>query len=151
MLVRVTKIFTFEMAHALEKYNGPCKNIHGHSYRLEVTVSGYPEKRSNSPKKGMVIDFGDLKKIVEKTIINDFDHAIVLSKNADKKLINAIKANQQKLILTNYTPTSENLLIDFVERLAPHLDIGYNRLISVTLSETASSYVQWRQEDDYDD
>ena len=145
--IRVTKIFMFEMAHALEKYNGPCRNIHGHSYRLEVTVSGYPEKNANSPKNGMVIDFGDLKKIVETHIISKFDHAIVLSKHAEEKIINALNDNQQKIVLTDYTPTSENLLLDFVETLHGQLNIKSNRLDRVILSETASSYAEWRAED----
>ena len=62
--IRVTKSFTFEMAHALWNYDGPCRNIHGHSYELLVTISGHPITDENSPKLGMVMDFGDLKKIV---------------------------------------------------------------------------------------
>ncbi len=145
--IRVTKIFTFEMAHALEKYDGPCKNIHGHSYRLQVTVAGYPKENINDPKNGMVIDFGDLKKIVETHIIQKFDHAIVLGKNADTQIIKALSTEQQKLVLTDYTPTSENLLLDFVETLMQALNNGGNRLVSVILSETASSYVEWKAED----
>ncbi len=65
-LIRVTKEFPFEMAHVLWNYDGPCKNVHGHSYRLFVTLSGYPSDDPLNPKNGMVIDFSDLKKIVKK-------------------------------------------------------------------------------------
>jgi len=61
-LIRITKEFKFEMAHALKGYDGPCKNIHGHSYELMVTILGYPVVDESSPKLGMVMDFGDLKK-----------------------------------------------------------------------------------------
>ena len=78
-LIRITKEFKFEMAHALKGYDGPCKNIHGHSYVLNVTVSGYPIIDETNPKLGMVMDFGDLKKIVRKAVIDIFDHALVLN------------------------------------------------------------------------
>ncbi len=62
--IRITKIFHFEMAHALNNYDGLCRNIHGHSYKLRVTLIGQPSNDKTSPKKGMLIDFSDIKKIV---------------------------------------------------------------------------------------
>ncbi len=70
--VRVTRIFRFEMAHALWGYDGLCKNIHGHSYVLKVTVAGSPITDPDDRKLGMVIDFGDLKRIVNKQIVDVF-------------------------------------------------------------------------------
>ena len=55
--IRITKKFTFEAAHALYGYDGKCKNIHGHSYKLFVTIIGNPIKDSNNVKFGMIIDF----------------------------------------------------------------------------------------------
>ena len=66
MKVQLTKQFDFEMAHALMNYDGHCKNIHGHSYKLYITVEGEPNPDEKSSKCGMVMDFGDLKKIVYK-------------------------------------------------------------------------------------
>ena len=66
--IRVTKEFRFEAAHALKGYDGPCKNVHGHSYELSVTVIGIPIADRQSTKLGMVMDFGDLKKIIKKQI-----------------------------------------------------------------------------------
>jgi 6-pyruvoyltetrahydropterin/6-carboxytetrahydropterin synthase len=63
--IRVTKFYDFEMAHALWNYDGLCKNIHGHTYKLYVTVMGVPCNDSDDQKNGMVIDFGDLKRIVK--------------------------------------------------------------------------------------
>ena len=62
--IRLTKEFRFEMAHALWDYDGLCRNIHGHSYILAVTVIGVPNEDRNSPTYGMVMHFGDLKRIV---------------------------------------------------------------------------------------
>ena len=63
--IRITKEFSFETGHALYGYDGKCRNVHGHSYHLSVTVIGNPITDSSHVKLGMVIDFGDLKKIVK--------------------------------------------------------------------------------------
>ena len=68
----ITKQFKFEAAHSLPNHDGKCKNLHGHSYLLEVTVSG--EKHTSGSKEGMIIDFGDMSKIVEDNIISKWDH-----------------------------------------------------------------------------
>jgi 6-pyruvoyltetrahydropterin/6-carboxytetrahydropterin synthase len=69
--IRITKQFSFETGHALYGYDGKCKNVHGHSYKLSVTVIGSPISDSNNVKYGMVIDFGDLKKTdIEGGIVN---------------------------------------------------------------------------------
>ena len=60
--IRITKEFKFETGHALYGYDGLCKNVHGHSYKLSVTVLGSPIIDSKQTKNGMVIDFSDLKK-----------------------------------------------------------------------------------------
>jgi len=72
MKTTVTKQFRFEAAHSLPNHDGKCKNIHGHSYLLEVTVSG--TKHTSGPKEGMIVDFNDVSKIVEENIINKWDH-----------------------------------------------------------------------------
>lgn len=130
------------MAHALKGYDGPCRNIHGHSYELVVTVIGIPATDGNSPKLGMVMDFGDLKKIVRDCIISDFDHALVLNRaSADEFL--PLKAEVfGKTILVDYQPTSENLLIDFAGRLLPRMPGGI-RLHNLRLHETVTSYAEW--------
>jgi 6-pyruvoyltetrahydropterin/6-carboxytetrahydropterin synthase len=80
MTVRVTKVFTFDMAHALYGYDGPCKNIHGHTYRLHVTVAGKINDQPGHPEQGLVVDFGKIKDITVRHIISQFDHALVLHK-----------------------------------------------------------------------
>ena len=72
--IRLTKEFSFEAAHALDGYDGPCREIHGHSYRLFVTVKGRPSTTEGDPKCGMVLDFGVLKRIVHEEIVARFDH-----------------------------------------------------------------------------
>jgi 6-pyruvoyltetrahydropterin/6-carboxytetrahydropterin synthase len=79
--IRITKQFSFETGHALYGYDGKCKNVHGHSYKLSVTVIGEPITDQTNVKFGMVIDFKDLKKIVEEEVVDVFDHATVFNKN----------------------------------------------------------------------
>jgi len=141
-LIRVTKEFPFEMAHVLWNYDGPCKNVHGHSYRLFVTLSGVPADNQENPKNGMVIDFSDLKSIIKKEIVNIFDHSVVLSNKIDKEKADLFSKMFGNTVLVNYQPTCENLVSDFAQRIAPHLPSGVN-LHSLKLYETATSYAEW--------
>jgi 6-pyruvoyltetrahydropterin/6-carboxytetrahydropterin synthase len=141
-LIRVTKEFSFEMAHVLWNYDGPCKNVHGHSYRLFVTLSGFPVDNQENPKNGMVIDFGDLKSIVKIQIVNIFDHSVVLSDKLEKGKTNMFTRLFGNTVLVSYQPTCENLVADFAERIAPHLPSGV-KLHSLKLYETATSFAEW--------
>lgn len=145
-VIRITKEFKFEMAHALKGYDGLCKNIHGHSYELKVTLSGYPIAEDNHPKLGMVMDFGDLKKIVNEEIVNRFDHALVLSEKMPDALLKELKQQFERIIITRYNPTSEMMLIDFADRLKARLPENI-KLKYMLLRETVTSYAEWFDED----
>lgn len=140
--IRLTKIFTFETGHALKNYDGLCKNLHGHSYKLHVTVIGSPIDDINNPKNGMVIDFGDLKAIVKSTIIDKYDHAMVLNESSRNDTNIKIDEKDYKLIYVPFQPTSENLIIYFAEVIQSHLPSSV-KLHHLKLSETASSYAEW--------
>jgi 6-pyruvoyltetrahydropterin/6-carboxytetrahydropterin synthase len=144
--VRVTKKFTFDMAHALYGYDGPCKNIHGHTYHLSVTLMGTPIMNSSDVKLGMVVDFGDLKAIVKDTILNTYDHALVLNEDAPYSKSEVISNEFEKVILVPYQPTCENLLLSFVEKLKPLFPMN-NQLISIRLEETPTSFAEWNASD----
>ena len=140
--IRVTKEFTFEMAHALLGYDGSCKFVHGHSYGLSVTVTGKPIEALGNPKLGMVIDFGDLKKIVKATVVDVFDHALVLNSKTPHTHFKESKELFDKLILVDYQPTSENMVADFAGRIMARLPENA-KLLSLKLRETATSYAEW--------
>lgn len=145
-IIRITKEFKFEAAHALKDYDGLCRNIHGHSYDLKVTVSGTAIKEENSPKLGMVMDFGDLKKIVREEIVSQFDHSVVLYKNMPADLIRELKNNFERIIITDYNPTSEEMLVDFAARIRSRLPENIE-LKHMLLRETVTSYAEWYAED----
>jgi 6-pyruvoyltetrahydropterin/6-carboxytetrahydropterin synthase len=141
-VIRVTKEFTFEMAHALLGYDGSCKYIHGHSYGLSVTVAGKTIKEEKNPKLGMVIDFGDMKKIVKDQVVDLFDHALVLNRKTPQNAFRRSEELFDKVIFVDYQPTSENLVTDFAERIRKYLPDQLT-LYSLKLRETATSYAEW--------
>ncbi|MBN8565154.1 MAG: 6-carboxytetrahydropterin synthase [Flavobacteriales bacterium] len=141
--IRITKQFSFETGHALYGYDGKCKNVHGHSYKLSVTVIGTPIVDSTNVKFGMVIDFGDLKKIVKEEIVDLFDHATVFNQNTPHiELAKELKNRGHHVILVNYQPTSENMVIDFAEKIKNRLPKSIE-LHSLKLQETESSFAEW--------
>ena len=105
--IRITKKFDFEAGHALFGYDGKCKNIHGHSYKLFVTVIGEPNNQS--PHKA----------IGEKLLLEGHN-----------------------VIMVDYQPTSENLIIDFAHKIQAQLPKSIS-LFSLRLQETESSFAEW--------
>ena len=141
--IRITKQFSFETGHALYGYDGKCKNVHGHSYKLSVTVFGKPINDKNHVKYGMVIDFGDLKKIVKEEIVDVFDHATVFNKNTPHvELAKELQDRGHNVLLVDYQPTSEMMVIDFSKKIKKRLP-SHIALHSLKLQETDSSFAEW--------
>ena len=148
-VIRLTKEFSFEAAQMLEGYDGLCREIHGHSYRLFVTVKGEPVNDPTSPKLGMVMDFGILKRIVNEQIVDRLDHAFMMrrTENSEEVLL-ALGGSFSKVVLTDYQPTCENMLADFAERLLGALPEEVE-LCSLKLHETATSFAEWYASDNF--
>ena len=145
--IRITKQFHFETGHALYGYDGKCKNVHGHSYKLSVTVIGTPISDTKNVKFGMVIDFGDLKKIVASEIVDEFDHSTVFNKNTPHiELANELEKRGHSVILVDYQPTSEMMLIDFAKKIKNRLPKTI-QLHSLKLQETGTSSAEWHASD----
>ena len=141
--IRITKQFSFETGHALYGYDGKCKNVHGHSYKLSVTVIGEPIADRSNVKFGMVIDFSDLKKIVREEVVEVFDHATVFNQTTPHvELARELESRGHHVILVDYQPTSENMVIDFASKIAARLPESIT-LFSLRLQETDSSFAEW--------
>lgn len=146
-MIRITKIFTFETAHILYGYDGKCKNVHGHSYKLFVTLKGEPINDLNHHKNGMVLDFGDLKTIVKEEIVNVWDHAIMLNAlSPHKDLGQSLVEQGHKVIYCNYQPTCENMLYDIAKKIKARLPDRV-QLAYLKLHETENSYGEWFAEE----
>ena len=115
--ISITKSFTFDSAHLLYGYNGACANMHGHTYKCEVTVSGIKNTI------GMIVDFKDLKKALNESVMDVFDH----------KCINDV---------VSYNPTAENMVEDIAQRIGYALNLEHH-VIKVKLWETPDSYATW--------
>ena len=145
-VIRVTKEFRFEMAHMLWNYDGPCRNVHGHSYILYVTFSGVPANNPDDPHNGMVIDFGDLKKLVRENIVDKFDHSLMVAGFAPSDKVESYRSHFGNVIVAPYQPTCENIVADVADILMAKMPEGIT-LHSVKLYETATSFAEWHASD----
>lgn len=143
--IRVSKQFTFDMAHALYGYNGPCRNIHGHTYMLSVTILGEIINDQGKSDDGMVLDFSRLKELVRNNIVSIYDHALVLNSKSPHKDLK-LEQNFEKVIYLDVQPTCENLLLTIVKKLRTNLPDGLI-LKHVCLQETPSAKAEWCLED----
>jgi 6-pyruvoyltetrahydropterin/6-carboxytetrahydropterin synthase len=141
-MVTLNKIFTFDMAHALEHYPGKCRHIHGHTYILYVSVAGDILDQPGAPLDGMIADFGDIKKWVKDEVIDLFDHALVLRKKSEMAEMEWPDKHLSRILLTDYQPTCENIMLDIRDRLTKAAPAGIN-LVNLRLYETPTSYAEW--------
>ncbi len=109
MLTRIAKDFRWEMAHRLPNHNGGCRNVHGHSYRMWVELTGEPDDQ------GMVMDYFDLKKMVD-PLISEIDHAF-LCDLSDTLIVNFLESSGLKAVYVDFPTTAENLAKWFFDRL----------------------------------
>lgn len=144
--LRVTKSFTFDMAHALEGYDGLCKHIHGHTYHLSISLLGEVKNELGHPKNGFVMDFKELKELVKANVLDVFDHSLVLNEMSVFLENKNYHYSNDRVILTPFQPTCENLLLHFVSIIENCLPQKVE-LVSVRLDETPTSYAEWLKSD----
>jgi len=139
-MLQLTKIFHFETAHAIYGYQGGCKNIHGHSYELHVTVASIDNSDEFIPAPGFILDFKKLKAIVSAAIIEKFDHKLILS--GDFLSSCQKMENQENLVVWQVEPTAENMILYINRILQQHLPEAI-KLVHLKLYETKDSYAEW--------
>lgn len=139
-MIQLTKIFHFEMAHAIHGYPGACKNIHGHSYELHVSVAAINSITDYLPAPGFVMDFKEIKNLVLNYILSRFDHKIILSHSF--LIENPVYNSQNNLEEREVEPTAENMLIFIKQTLSEKLPPEV-KLTHLKLYETKDSYAEW--------
>jgi 6-pyruvoyltetrahydropterin/6-carboxytetrahydropterin synthase len=144
--IRVTKRFHFEMAHTLYGYDGLCRNIHGHTYNLEITLSGEPLNKPGDPKDGMIIDFSILKEIVRQNVTSKLDHALMVNHLVPSDQIEHLRQSTDRLIIVPFQPTTENIVAYIAAIIQQHLPTDV-KLHSVRLYETLTSFADWFADD----
>lgn len=140
--IRVTKRFHFEMAHTLYEYDGLCRNIHGHSYNLEITLIGEPRNEPQHPKDGMVMDFSQIKELVKSKIVTRFDHALMVNRLVPENQKELLRQVTERVIVVDFQPTSENIVSYIAEILQQHLPTDV-KVFSIRLYETVTSFAEW--------
>lgn len=131
--MRIAKEFSWEMGHRLTFHKGKCKNLHGHSYKCMIEISGTPDSN------GMVLDYYDLAKIVN-PIIDELDHSIMVY-NEDKELISALEMLNSRKVVVNFETTAENICLYLIDKIKSALPENITSL-KVRVLETENSYAE---------
>ncbi len=135
MITKIAKEYSWEMSHRLPFHKGPCKNIHGHSYKLQVIL--YGEQNENS----MVLDYYDIDKFIL-PILEKLDHSFVCDKD-DDLMIDFLKNNGFKYNILPYLTSSENFVTYFLDLAIPHFSQFTNIYkISMKVYETIDAYAE---------
>lgn len=149
-MLTATKSFKWEMAHMLTGHKGACANIHGHSYRMEVTVENVEETVGSGSSRGMVMEFSDLKTVVS-PLVDKLDHAFMydntaMAGSAEFDVVNVLKNHFLKTYEVNYRPTAENMAKDFFHKIKSDLAFvspGIN-IVEIKLWETETAFATYR-------
>ena len=139
-MITITKVFRFEMAHAIFGYAGKCKNVHGHSYILHVTVTKNSGDDGFVPALGFILDFKELKKIIIEKVIEKLDHQLILSNEYLKS--NSAFISAENMFAWEMEPSAENILIYINQQIESNLSAEI-KLQKLQLYETADSYAEW--------
>ncbi|GJQ62939.1 MAG: 6-carboxy-5,6,7,8-tetrahydropterin synthase [Melioribacteraceae bacterium] len=132
--MKIAKEFRWEMGHRLPFHNGKCINLHGHSYKMMVELSGEPDNN------GMVLDYYDVKNIIG-PLVEQLDHSFLV-KSSDEKLIRLLKEMDSKYVVVPFDSTAENLVLYFLDKIrSAGLPQNINR-IRVKVFETENTYAE---------
>ena len=138
VMTTATKTIKFDAAHVLTNHEGLCKNLHGHTYRVDVTVA-----QSAGDTKDMVIDFKDLKKIATEVICERFDHAFIYNTESagEREIAAVVEKNGMRTVAIPFRSTAENLARMFFGELKALIP----GLSAVKVWETADSCAEYRE------
>ncbi len=151
-LISISKEFSWSMAHMLANHNGKCKNIHGHTYIMQVELERQEGGIIHAPGKtdhGMVMEFSDVKDLITNLIVDPLDHAFLYWVDSTDELEHEVavllKKHQRKLVEISYRPTAENLATDFLSQINQKLT-GYPvKVKELILWESPTSFARVRE------
>jgi len=137
-MITVTKTVKFDAAHVLTNHQGLCKNLHGHTYRVDVSVT-----QREGEDRDMVIDFKDLKELANEVICDRFDHAFVYNteSSGEREIAAVVKKNGMRTVAIPFRSTAENLAKLFFN----DLKVRIPGLSAVKVWETADSSAEYRE------
>ena len=141
--MKIGKVIQWDMGHRVLNHRSVCKGLHGHRYKAEICVEGKLIEEKGASEEGMIIDFADIKKVAQKFIQEELDHAFMVW-DRDHELLEFFKSSQgHKPVIVPFTPTAENVAAyifnELKDKFADVFQTGL-KLQSVKLWETPSSY-----------
>ena len=136
-MITVTKTIRFDAAHVLTNHQGLCKNLHGHTYRVDVSVA-----QGSGDTRDMVIDFKDLKRIASEVVCERFDHAFIYNTESagEREIAAVVEKNGMRTVAIPFRSTAENLARMFFGELKARIP----GLSAVKVWETADSCAEYR-------
>lgn len=148
MKLTATKEFTFDCAHMLTGHEGLCRNLHGHTYKLEVEVQhfGSGDRIPSGPSQGMVVDFKDLKELVNRRIVSKMDHAFICNRNAEgaeTEIAKVLEKHGLKIYYLDERPTAENMAKHIAAALSYECRDSGVVITRVRVYETPTSYAEF--------
>ncbi|AWX15107.1 6-carboxytetrahydropterin synthase QueD [Mergibacter septicus] len=141
-MIKISKEFSFDMAHLLDGHDGKCQNLHGHTYKLQVELTG--KLHTTGAKRGMVMDFSDVKKAVKELIIDQLDHAFIYDKFSERecKIAQLLESMQLKTFALETRTTAEEMARFIFNQLKTKANLPIS---SVRLWETPTSYCEYKE------
>lgn len=138
-MFKIAKEFSFDMAHMLDGHDGKCKNLHGHTYTLQVEISG--ELHDSGAKSGMVMDYSDLKQIVKTHILDQMDHAFIYDSTSEKEckvatLLNSLDSKTFGIPARTTAEQMAKYIFDTLEQAGLPVSL-------IRLWETPTSYCEY--------
>jgi 6-pyruvoyltetrahydropterin/6-carboxytetrahydropterin synthase len=150
--ISISKEFSWSMAHMLANHSGKCKNIHGHTYVMQVELERTEGGTIDAPGKtdhGMVMEFYDVKKIISDLIVEPLDHAFLYwvksTDSLEHEIAELLRKHDRKLVEINYRPTAENLASDFMQKINDCLNKHPVKVIELILWESPTSFARIRE------
>ncbi|MCL4548825.1 MAG: 6-carboxytetrahydropterin synthase [Bacteroidetes bacterium] len=132
--MKIAKEFTWEMGHRLTFHKGKCKNLHGHSYKCMVELTG------EADQNGMVLDYYDVKKIIE-PLIEEMDHSFMVF-SSDKELIQALQKLRSHYVIVDFETTAENICNYLLDKIKSAKLPENVSTLKVKVFETENTYAE---------
>ncbi len=147
--ISIAKEFTWSMAHMLANHSGKCRNIHGHTYKMQVEIERTSGTLINDPgttNHGMILEFYDLNKIIVDAIVEPLDHAFLYwvgsTDELEHEVATLLRKHDRKVVDISYRPTTENLVLDFLEQINKNLSSYEIKVKELKLWESPTSFAR---------
>ena len=141
--MQITTRLEFDAGHRIPNHKSQCRNLHGHRYAIEITLSGDIIHASNASEEGMVMDFSDVKKIARESVVDVWDHAFLVFKG-DQVILDFLNSlPSHKTVIFPSVPTAENMAAEAFKILKSQYKDSYGNHLTlerVRLYETPNSW-----------